>query len=206
MLKFWELAPSPNSTKVRMALRFKNIEFETVAVDPVDREDILKVSGQVLTPVIEDKGIILNDSEAILQYLDANYSESPRLFPSDRSGRRECEAWKDELDEKIAKPWLPVFFHLIGRFEELDQDALSAYHEALAWLDGLVGDKDQIKEGENRAICDLRVAEWATYALPGEGFIARCRLFGKSKKVFAVKDGQFKNLERYLAKWNQFLS
>ncbi|MDF1667552.1 MAG: glutathione S-transferase family protein [Planctomycetota bacterium] len=206
MLKFWELAPSPNSTKVRMALRFKNIDFEAIPVDPVDRDAVLKMSGQVLTPVIEDKGIILNDSEAILQYLDANYPESPRLFPRDRGGRRECEDWKKELDEKIAKPWMPVFFHLIGRFEECDQDALKSYHEALAWLDRLVADKDQIQEGENKSICDLRVAEWATYALPGPGFIARCRLMGKSKEVFAVKNGQFKHLERYLEKWNGFLA
>lgn len=206
MLKFWELAPSPNSTKVRMALRFKGLEFEAIPVDAVDREAVLKVSGQVLTPVIEDKGIVLNDSEAILQYLDANYADRPRLFPSDRLGRRECEDWKKELDEKIAKPWMPLFFHLIGRIEEREEDALKAYHDALGWLEELIGDKDSVKEGPDRAVCDLRVAEWATYALPSDAFIARCRLFGKSKTVFGVADGQFPNLERYLSKWNAFLA
>ena len=97
MLRFRELSPSPNNLKVRMALRYKGIEFEAIAVDPFDREPLREVSGQDLSPVIEDKGIVLNDSESILQYLDANYPDSPRLFPADRS-RKECDAWKSELD------------------------------------------------------------------------------------------------------------
>ena len=81
MLRFWELSPSPNNTKVRMALRCKQIDFEAIPVDPVNRQPVIEVSGQELTPVIEDAGIVLNDSEGILQYLDANYPDTPRLFP-----------------------------------------------------------------------------------------------------------------------------
>ena len=61
MLKFWELAPSPNNTKVRMALRFKEIDFSAIPVDPSDRAPVIEVSGQELTPVIEDRGIVLNN-------------------------------------------------------------------------------------------------------------------------------------------------
>ena len=204
MLKLWELAASPNSTKVRMALRFKGIEFETIPVDPTDRTAIVRVIGQELTPAIEDKGIVLNDSEAILQYLDANYPKSPRLFPVDRAGRRLCENWRKELDEKVAKYWMPVFFHVIGQ-GDLDSSALKSYQDSLGWLDELIGDKDQFKEGEDLTICDLRVAEWATYAIPSDGFIERCPIFGKFKEIFGVNAGSYKNLERFLKPWNQFL-
>ena len=54
MLRFWELSPSPNNTKVRMALRYKKIDFEAVPVDPFKRQPVLDVSGQELTPVVED--------------------------------------------------------------------------------------------------------------------------------------------------------
>ena len=111
MLRLRELSPSPNNTKIRMALRFKGIDFEAVPVDPADRRTLVEVSGQELSPVIEDRGIVLNDSEAILQYLDANYPDTPRLFPADRS-RNRCEAWKTELDSKIMPTWLPVFLKL----------------------------------------------------------------------------------------------
>ena len=123
MLKFWELPPSPNNLKVRMALRFKGIEFQTETVDPRDRSGVLRASGQELTPAIEDRGIALNDSEAILQYLDANYADTPRLFPPDRAGRRRCDAWKSTLDERIAEPWFPVFLHGIGLRPDVDEDA-----------------------------------------------------------------------------------
>ena len=48
MLRFHELAPSPNNTKVRMALRYKQVEFEAVAVDPGkgNRESVVEVSGE----------------------------------------------------------------------------------------------------------------------------------------------------------------
>ena len=108
MLKFWELAPSPNNTKVRMALRFKGIEFEVVSLGPTEREPVLEISGQEGAPMIEDKGIVLPDSEAILRYLDANYQDTPPLFPRDRVRRRACDAWKTTLDEKVGTPWLPI--------------------------------------------------------------------------------------------------
>ncbi len=50
MLRFWELPPSPNNTKVRMALRFKGIDFETVPVNPRDRTDLVATSGKFLEP------------------------------------------------------------------------------------------------------------------------------------------------------------
>ena len=65
MLKFYELSPSPNNTKVRMALRYKDIEFEAISVDPSARSTMIEVSGQELTPVIEDRGVVINDSEDI---------------------------------------------------------------------------------------------------------------------------------------------
>jgi glutathione S-transferase len=205
MLKFWELSPSPNNTKVRMALRYKGIEFEAVPVDPSDRSKLIEVTGQELTPSIEDKGIVLNDSEAILQYLDANYRDAPRLYPAERATRRQCEAWKDELDEKVAKHWFPPFMHAVGYRDELDGEAVKAFADALAWLDGELGDKDSF-HGPERAIDDLRVAEWATYAFPGAGLLARVPHFARFKEIFGLAEGSLPNLERFLVPWNERLA
>ena len=49
MLRFHELPPSPNNTKLRMALRYKGIEFEAVPVSPADRGSLMQVSGQELS-------------------------------------------------------------------------------------------------------------------------------------------------------------
>ena len=205
MLKFWELAPSPNNTKVRMALRFKQIPFEVTPVDPRDRRALVEASGQELSPVIEDRGIVLNDSEAILQYLDANYRQTPRLIPSERAARKECDAWKQKLDEKVIASWLPVFLAGIGLQESFDPQARQGFEEMLRWLDGELGDKENFK-GPEMPICDLRVAEWATYALPGPGLIERVPLFKRFKKLFAIDEGALPRLERFLVPWNDRLA
>lgn len=205
MLKFWELAPSPNSTKVRMALRFKRIEFTAVPVEPGDRRAVVEVSGQELAPVIEDRGIVVNDSEAILQYLDANYREAPRLFPATRDARRECEAWKSTLDERIVPHWRPIFMHAIGFGPAPEAAARSGFRDAMHWLEQELGDRDSFK-GLDKAICDLRVAEWATFGLPGEGLIKRVRLFEKFREVFGVPQASLPRLERFLVPWNARLA
>ena len=143
MLRFWELKPSPNNTKVRMALRLKGIDFDVVAVDPSERSALVEATGQELSPAIEDRGIVLNDSEAILQYLDANYRDTPRLFPADRAGRNKCDAWKRELDERIVPTFIPVFGFTIGRKDSLDPAARDGFEELLFSLDGkLAGGED----------------------------------------------------------------
>lgn len=204
MLKLWELAPSPNNTKVRMGLRFKAIPFETVSVDPTDRAALLAATGQDSTPAIEDRGIALPESEAILHFLDANYRDAPRLFPAALAERKACEAWKRSLDERLARHWLPVFFYGIKRRDALDAEALKRYHEGLAWLDEELGQRESFAAGPNQAINDLRVAEWATYAYPGPGFIKRVRLMRKLAELFDAPP--LPRLEAFLKPWQERLA
>lgn len=205
MLRFFELTPSPNNIKVRMALRFKGIDFEQVIVDPMDRAPVIEVSGQELTPVIEDRGIVLNDSEAILQYLDANYPDTPRLFPRERAGRYACDGCKRELDASVAKHWRPVFHYAIKLTEMLDGEARDRYEQALEGLDAALDGKQHLR-GPEMPICDLRVAEWTVYALPGEGLLKRVPLFKKFRELFGVQPGRFPHLERFLEPWNERLA
>ncbi len=206
MLEFQELTPSPNNIKVRMALRYKGIEFEATPVDPVNREPVIAASGQELTPVIADRGIVLNDSEAILQYLDANYRDTPRLFPVRRAGRKACDEWKRRIDQTVAMHWLPVFWYALKRRDTLDEGARDRFRDALAGLDAEIGDRASFHDDPEMAVCDLRVAEWAVYALPGDGLVERVRLFGKFRELYAVEPGSLPNLERFLRPWNERLA
>ena len=203
MLKFWELAPSPNNTKVRMALRFKGIEFEAVAVDPRDRSAVVQASGQELTPVIEDRGIVLNDSEAILHYLDANYRDAPRLWAADRAGRKVCDEWKDRLDREVASKWLPVFLAILGYREGFTPEEVRAYHDALARLQDELGERDSFHA--DFPVCDLRVAQWAVYALPGPAFLERAPFMVRIHEAFALEPGSLPALERFLEPWQERL-
>lgn len=205
MLKLYELAPSPNNTKVRMALRFKGIDFEAIPVDPRDRSAVLDLSGQEATPVIADRGIVLNDSEAILQYLDANYRDKPRLFPPDKEGRRVCDAWREELDGRLAVYWAPVFFHALGLRSDPDPTARERFAEGLRWLEGELEGGGPVR-GADKPVCDLRVAEWATYAFPGQGLLTRVPYWAKFQEAFGLDAADFPNLVRFLEPWNERLA
>lgn len=206
MLILHELSPSPNNTKVRMALRFKGLDFEAREIDRLDRSALVEVSGQEMAPVLEDpgRGVVLPDSEAILQYLDANWREAPRLFPSTKTARRECDQFQRELEGRLVQHWMNPFFFAIGVEEKLDAGAVARFQEGLAWLDAEIGDEDHLR-GADRPICDLRAAEWATYALPGAALVQRCPPFAKFAELFGVEPGRFENLERFLAPWQQRL-
>jgi glutathione S-transferase len=204
-LRFYELGPSPNNTKLRMALRYKGVPFEVVPVDHFDRSPVVELSGQEATPVIADRGIVLNDSEAILQYLDANYPDAPRLFPPDRAGRQVCCDWKRETDKRLARSWMPLFHYCIKMREDLDTDAQQAFRQALRWVEGEIGEDGTVR-GADKPVCDIRVAEWATYALPGEGLLQRVPLFKRFREVFAVDPEQYPRLVAYLAPWNERLA
>lgn len=205
MLKFYELTPSPNNMKVRMALKYKGIEFKQVLVDYFDRTPILDASGQDGTPIIKDNGIVLNDSEAIMVYLDANYPDTPRLMPRNLKGRYACDKWKRMTDDKIAGPWFRVWRYILKRTDVLDENAKQEYIDALHWMNDEIGDRSSFHDDPNMAVCDLRAALWAVYALPREGLLKRVGLLKSSKRLFDVDEKDFPNLMQFLGPWDDRL-
>ena len=96
-----------------------------------------------------------------------------------------------------------VFLFGIGRRETLDIEARERFLLALERLDGEIGDRASFKDDPEMAICDLRVAEWAVYALPGDALVERVRLFRRFQEHFGAEPGKFGNLERFLGPWNE---
>lgn len=92
-LKLYDLAPSPNNMKVRIALGIKGVPYEPIAVNPQDRSAIVEATGQPLSPAIVHGQVKLFDSGAILRYLDANF-EGPALYSADRDEMRAIENWE----------------------------------------------------------------------------------------------------------------
>jgi glutathione S-transferase len=90
-----------NNMKVRVALGFKQIPYEFRSIDPADRSEILKLSGQHLTPVMVHDGRVLFDSAAILRYLESNFPDRAPLF-----GSSHREQWAIEDEELFARTTL----------------------------------------------------------------------------------------------------
>ena len=90
-----------NNFKVRIALGYKGLGYEFRAIHPEQRDAIVALSGQHLTPVLEHGDTVLFDSAAILRYLDAQFRDTPRLF-----GNSGTEQWEIEDHELFARTQL----------------------------------------------------------------------------------------------------
>jgi glutathione S-transferase len=89
---------STNCERVALALGHKRLDVESVIIDYSDRSAVEQVSGQPLVPVIVDEGEVVNDSRAILRYLEDRYPRHP-LFPDTDPERAEVDLFLEWFDE-----------------------------------------------------------------------------------------------------------
>jgi glutathione S-transferase len=96
-LKLFQIPFSHNSVKVRRVLALKGLQYERENINPLLRRNLIRISGQPLTPVLVDGDHAVADSTAIILYLEETYPE-PALLPEDVDERAEClllEDWAD---------------------------------------------------------------------------------------------------------------
>jgi glutathione S-transferase len=113
-VRVYRIPFSTNVERVALALAHKGLDVEWVDVDPADRTEVDRVSGQSLVPVLVDGDRVVSDSTEILRYLE-ELSPEPRLFPVEPARRAELEVflewfnrvWKrppNEIEALRAKP------------------------------------------------------------------------------------------------------
>lgn len=115
----YALNASPNTMKVRAALTFKKIPYQRIDVDPARREEVVKISGQPLTPVLKHGDAVVYDSYAILRYLDANWRQSPALYSADRPTMKSIESWELFARTDVG----PAISTMFGQIREASPDA-----------------------------------------------------------------------------------
>jgi glutathione S-transferase len=102
-LRIWRIPFSTNVERVALALAHKGLEAEWVDVDPDDRSEVERLSGQPLVPVLELDGRVLVDSTAILEELERLEPEPP-LYPADPARRAEVETFVDWFNRVWKRP------------------------------------------------------------------------------------------------------
>jgi len=95
-MRLYEHPVSGNSHKVRLLLSFLEIEYESVVVnlliDEQHRKPFLSINPRGEVPVLEDNGLILRDSMAILVYL-ATRLDKGRWLPNDPAEMARVMEW-----------------------------------------------------------------------------------------------------------------
>lgn len=103
MLRCYRIPFSTNVERVSLAAGHKGLEVEWIDVDPADRSDVERVSGQPLVPVLVDGDRVVADSTAILYRLEELQPE-PALFPADPARRAETELFLDWFNRIWKRP------------------------------------------------------------------------------------------------------
>jgi glutathione S-transferase len=149
VIRLYRFRFSTNVERVTLALAQKNLEVESIWIDPNDRGSVEEVSGQRLVPVIDDDGRIVFDSTVILRYLAERYPEPP-LYPREQAQRAAMDIYLDWFNRVSKRPPNEIEAELLAqntdqqRVEELAAwmaDNLDFHERLLAGRDYLFGDE-----------------------------------------------------------------
>ena len=146
-LRLYRIPFSTNVERIALALAHKGVQVDWVDVDPNDRSEVRRVSGQERVPVLVDGERVLFDSPVILDYLEERFPEPP-LYPADPARRVEVRVfldwfnllWKRRPNLIAAEELKPEPDR--GRIAELERriaDALPVFENLLAGRDFLFG-------------------------------------------------------------------
>jgi len=148
-LRLYRIPFSTNVERVGLALAHKRIDVEWTDVDPDDRSEVVRVSGQELVPVLVDGDHVLSDSPVILEYLEERFTDPP-LYPADPARRAELRTFVDWFNRVWKRPPNLIVAEELkaepdsDRLAALEQrmaDALPLFEDLLAGRDYLFGDE-----------------------------------------------------------------
>jgi len=196
-LTLYQLPPSPNNIKVRVAFGIKGIDAEFVDFGfNADRSQVVEVSGQPLTPTIKHNDVVLFGSGAILRYLDANFREGPQLFSATQEGMREIEEWEVWANNTFSGAMIPVARQLFsGQDDPTATEAANALLRELAPRIEAALESKPFLTGEAPNAADVTLYPWVSYtaidkdSVPAESpaafFAARIQLPAEFSKTRA---------------------
>ena len=152
MLKLWGRNNSVNVQKVIWCLEELKIPYERIDAGMqygvVNEPYFRKMNPNGLVPVIEDRGAVIWESNAIVRYLGAKYGEG-RLLAEDPAARAQSDKWMDWSATAYWPPMRSVFWGLVRTLpEKRNMEEIEACRnqtgETLKILDAALADSDFI--------------------------------------------------------------
>ncbi len=102
-MKLYSFFRSSAAYRVRIALNLKGLEYEYVAKHfrrnggEHRKPDYLALNPQGLIPTLDDGGVVVPQSLAIIEYLDEVYPKTPRLLPERPADRAVVRAMSQAI-------------------------------------------------------------------------------------------------------------
>ena len=200
-----EFHRSPNSVKVRVALEYKGLDYETEEMFSADREPIVRAGGWPLVPILIDGAVTMRDSAAILHYLEANYRDAPSLTPGSRDDILAAEVVLANVTPDIRRAQWGVQPEIRKPPEERDEARISAARTALvgslARLEARLAEREWLV-GESMSLYDVILGCNLIPARPPRGFVeasAIYRFFDEHMRIDAERPAVAAWVDRVLA-------
>ncbi len=165
MIRFYGFHLSTNVERVALARAHKGLRGEKIKIDPADRTEVRRVSGQDLVPVlVDDDGTVVFDSMDIVRHLEKRHPDKP-LYPRDPARRAEMfvfidwfnRVWKrppNDMEAEMKKP---------NPDKERIENLSRAMAHALYLFDGMLTGRKHIM-GDEFSAADCAAFPFLKYA------------------------------------------
>jgi glutathione S-transferase len=169
-LKLYRHALSGHSHRVHLALSLLGLPHELVDVDLMKGEHkapaFLKLNPFGQVPVLDDNGVIVFDSNAILVYLAHQHDASGRWLPKDAHGQAAVQAWLSIAAGQIA--YGPAAARLITVFGAKFQAAevIARAHQLLQVIEGELSARPYLV-GTDVTLADIALYSYISSAPEG---------------------------------------
>lgn len=111
MTSLYQFAGSHYCEKVRWALDYKRVDYETINLIPgLHGKPIKRLAKTSQVPVLVDGKSVVQGSAEIITYLDKT-AKFPQLTPSDPQARSMAIEWERYLDRNVGIPLRLLFYH-----------------------------------------------------------------------------------------------
>ncbi|MBI2313323.1 MAG: glutathione S-transferase family protein [Betaproteobacteria bacterium] len=126
-ITFYYGSGSPYAWRVWLGLEHKQLPYEQKVLSFSDgdqlKPEFLRLNPRHKVPVIDDEGLVLYESVAILEYLDERYPDrGGRLYPAELRRRALVRRLVQEVDHYLAKAMDPLLREVLFK-PEAEQDA-----------------------------------------------------------------------------------
>lgn len=205
MRRLLEFHRSPNSVKVRVALEYKRLEYETEEMYSAEREPIVRAGGWPLVPILIDGAVRMRDSAAILHYLEANYRDAPSLTPESRDEILAAEVVLANVTPDIRRAQWSVQPEIQKPAEERNVERIAAARNALvaslSRLDARLADREWLV-GDSMSMYDVILGCNLIPARPPRAFVetsAIYRFFDQHMRIDSERPNVAAWVDRVLA-------
>lgn len=157
-IRLYRTSKSGHCHRVELMLSFLNLPYECIDLDVNKSEqkitEFIKINPFEQVPIIDDNGIFLSDSNAIIIYLATKYSDGYEWLPKDPVKIAEVQRWLSVAAGDIA--YGPCAVRLVKLFgASLDYDRAKPIAASLFTLLELHLESRQYLTGDRITLADV---------------------------------------------------